>query len=53
MRQVIDARFMNPEHEAMWQLVDAPEGVLPAIHGTPRWREDARTLAVVRSVADR
>jgi uncharacterized protein (TIGR00730 family) len=48
MRQVIDQRFMNPEHEAMWQLVDEPEDVLAAIRGTPRWREDARELAVVR-----
>lgn len=48
MRQVIDQRFMNPEHEAMWQLVDEPEDVLDAIRATPRWREDARELAVVR-----
>jgi uncharacterized protein (TIGR00730 family) len=50
MRQVIDQRFMNPEHEAMWQLVGEPEAVLPAIRSTPRWRDDARTLAVVRRV---
>ena len=25
MHQVIDARFMNPEHEQMWQRVDTPD----------------------------
>ena len=48
MQQVIEARFMNREHLAMWQLVDDPEDVLPAIRATPRWREDAREIAVVR-----
>ncbi len=44
----INERFMNPEHRAMWTLVDRAEDVLPAIAGTPRWREDARDLAVPR-----
>jgi uncharacterized protein (TIGR00730 family) len=48
MRSVIDARFMNSEHLDMWSLVDEPEQVLPAIRATPRWREDAREIAVVR-----
>lgn len=48
LQQVIAARFMNPEHAAMWQRVAAPEDVLPAIRATPRWREDARDYAVVR-----
>ena len=48
MRRVIDERFMNPEHAAMWSLVDDPEQVLPVIRATPRWREDARDYAVVR-----
>lgn len=48
MQQVIGERFMNPEHSAMWSLVDEPEQVLPAIRATPRWREDARDYAVVR-----
>ena len=48
LQQVIAARFMNPEHAAMWQRVAAPEDVLPAIRATPRWREDARNYAVVR-----
>ena len=48
MQQVIGERFMNPEHAAMWSLVDSPEAVLPAIRSTPKWREDAREYAVVR-----
>lgn len=48
MRQVIDEKFMNAEHIAMWSLVDSVESVLPEIATTPRWREDARDYAVVR-----
>jgi len=48
MEQVIDERFMNPEHRAMWSLVDRVEDVLPTIAATPMWREDARDYAVVR-----
>lgn len=48
MQQVIAERFMNPEHAAMWSLVDRVEDVLPTIAATPAWREDAREYAVVR-----
>lgn len=48
MQQVIGERFMNPEHAAMWSLVDTPAEVLPRIRATPKWREDAREYAVVR-----
>jgi len=48
MHQVIRERFMNPEHAAMWSLVNTPEEVLPKIQATPKWREDARDYAVVR-----
>ncbi|HEY7873088.1 MAG TPA: LOG family protein, partial [Rudaea sp.] len=48
MDKVIGERFMNPEHAAMWSLVDAPEDVLPRIRATEKWREDARDYAVVR-----
>ncbi len=49
MAQVIGERFMNPEHAAMWSRVAEPEDVLPRVRATPRWREDARDLAVVRA----
>jgi uncharacterized protein (TIGR00730 family) len=48
MSQVIGERFMNPEHAAMWSLVNAPEEVLAAICATPPWDEHARDYAVVR-----
>jgi hypothetical protein len=45
---MIDARFLNQEHRAMWSMVESPEDVLPRIRETPRWREDARSIAAVR-----
>lgn len=48
MDRVIEDRFMNPEHRAMWSSVDTPEEVLPRILETPRWSEDARKFAAVR-----
>jgi uncharacterized protein (TIGR00730 family) len=48
MEQMIEQRFMNPQHRDMWTLVDTIEEVLPAIHAAPRWHEDARNYAVVR-----
>jgi uncharacterized protein (TIGR00730 family) len=48
MHQVIGERFMNPEHAAMWSMVDAPDQVLATIRATPKWREDARDYAAVR-----
>ena len=48
LQQVIEQKFLNPEHAAMWSLVSEPEQVLPAIAATPRWREDARNYAIVR-----
>jgi len=44
----IGERFMNPEHRDMWTLVDTAADVLPAIRATPRWREDARSVATAR-----
>lgn len=45
-RQVIDERFMNPGHTAMWNVVDAVADVLPAIANAPEWNETARDYAV-------
>jgi uncharacterized protein (TIGR00730 family) len=49
MRDMIAQRFMNPQHLGMWKLVATPEDVLPTIRSMPKWREDARNYAVVRS----
>ena len=48
LHQVIEQRFMNPEHAKMWSLAAAPEDVLPAIRNAPIWDEHARDRAVVR-----
>ena len=48
LQQVIEQKFLNPEHAQMWSLVRDPRGVLPAIAATPKWREDARNYAIVR-----
>ena len=48
LEQMIGQRFMNPEHRALWSMVERVEDVLPAIRQTPRWSEDARDYAVVR-----
>ena len=48
LHQVIEQRFMNPEHARMWSLAATPEDVLPAIRNAPKWDEDARNRAVVR-----
>jgi uncharacterized protein (TIGR00730 family) len=49
MQRMIDERFMNPGHLEMWKVVATPAEVLPAIRAMPKWREDARNYAVVRS----
>ncbi len=48
LQKVITEKFLNPEHAAMWSLVDTPADVLPAIRTTPAWRADARDYAIVR-----
>lgn len=48
LHKVIEQRFMNPEHAAMWARVAEPEDVLPTIRNAPRWNADARNYAVVR-----
>jgi uncharacterized protein (TIGR00730 family) len=47
MSQVIEQRFMNPQHAQMWQLVERVEDVLPAIRNAPAWARNARDYAVV------
>ncbi|HEY3520734.1 MAG TPA: LOG family protein [Rhodanobacteraceae bacterium] len=48
LERMIEERFMNPEHAAMWSLVDSPEDMLPAIRNAPEWSANARDYAVVR-----
>jgi uncharacterized protein (TIGR00730 family) len=40
-------RFMDERHLAMWQVVDAPEAVLPALVAAPSWSAAARRFATL------
>ena len=48
LARMIEERFMNPEHAAMWSMAAEPEDVLPAIRNAPAWNANARDYAVVR-----
>lgn len=48
LEQTIEQRFMNPQHRALWTLVDRIDEILPAIRNTLRWDADARNYAAVR-----
>jgi uncharacterized protein (TIGR00730 family) len=48
LARMIEERFMNPEHAAMWSVATEPEDVLPAIRNAPAWDANARDYAVVR-----
>jgi hypothetical protein len=48
---MIGERFMNPEHAALWTLVDSVEEVLDTIRSTPLWDAQARRLAVAKMPA--
>jgi hypothetical protein len=52
LQRCVEERFMNPQHLEMWQVVDTPDDVLPAIQRSPKWTEHARTLAAVRPQDD-
>jgi uncharacterized protein (TIGR00730 family) len=40
-------RFMDERHRALWQVVDAPDEVLPALAHAPAWSAEMRRHAVV------
>lgn len=46
LNRAVDDRFMNPEHRAMWTIVDTADQVLNAIQTAPKWDESARAFAV-------
>ena len=48
LHSMIEERFMNPEHAAMWNLAEQPEDVLDAIRQAAPWDPAARDYAVVR-----
>ncbi len=46
--QVINERFLNPEHRDIWRLVERPDDVVETIKNTARWGDEAREFASVR-----
>jgi uncharacterized protein (TIGR00730 family) len=44
---VVRERFMDVRHLSMWQVVDAPEQVLPALERAPPWDASARRFATL------
>ncbi len=46
--QVINERFLNPEHRDIWRLVERPDDVVDTITNTARWGDEAREFASVR-----
>lgn len=46
--QVINERFLNPEHRDIWRLVEQPDDVVATIKNTARWGDEAREFASVR-----
>ena len=51
MQRAVGERFMNPRHGRgqMWEVVEGPEQVLPAIRTAPPWPADARAFAAVKT----
>ena len=44
----IRERMLSAAHGAMWQFVDGADDVLPAIHGSDAWPENAREFAALK-----
>lgn len=47
MAKSIEERFMRKEHAAMYNFVDSPEEVIPAIAGAAHWDSDKINIAAV------
>ena len=45
LSSMITERFMGQQHDSMWQIVDRPEDVLPAISSAPDWPANAIKFA--------
>ena len=45
--RAVDEHFMRDEHRNMWEVVDTPEEVLPAILNSVEWDANARSFAAL------
>jgi uncharacterized protein (TIGR00730 family) len=48
LQQMVQERFMGPSHAKIYQFVDEPSQVIPAIQQAPDWGSDAIRFAAVR-----
>lgn len=44
----ITEHFMDPRHRNIWQFVNEPEAVLPAIENAPLWNSQSRHFAALK-----
>jgi len=44
--KAVREKFMHSRHLEMWEFVDEPEGVIPAIRSSAAWNKDAINFAV-------
>jgi uncharacterized protein (TIGR00730 family) len=47
VEQMISEHFLRQEHRQIWQLVNEPEDILPAITNAPKWDSSAINFAAV------
>jgi uncharacterized protein (TIGR00730 family) len=47
IEKMIEENFMRPEHRQIWQLVNHPNDIIPAIKNAPHWDESAIKFAAV------
>ena len=47
VEKMIEEQFLRDEHRQIWQLVNTPEEVIPAIKSAPSWDSSAIDFAVV------
>jgi uncharacterized protein (TIGR00730 family) len=45
--KMMEERFMRPQHKEIWQMVDTPVEVIPAIRNAPPWDGSAIKYAAV------
>lgn len=47
LEKMIHENFMRTEHGEIWQFVDQPEDIIPAIENAPKWDSSAIKFAAV------
>jgi uncharacterized protein (TIGR00730 family) len=47
LNRTVDEHFMRSEHRKMWEVVETPEEVLPAIQNAVAWNSNARAFAAL------